>query len=149
MGLWSRMPEPPRRRTPAYHSTNDTANRTRYGRARGPTGASVVEIAAPGVGLELLAQGRREPPPVGDGHVGLDAAEPPHAGDDRRHGVVAEDEAQRQLRQRLRLAVQQLLERLGPLPHLPFAIALEVLAPEVAGGERAVGGDRAREPALV
>src|SRR5437773_1664073 len=152
MGLWSRTPEPPPRRTPTYHSTKDTANRTRYGRARssreGRRG-SVVEIAAPRVGLELLAQARREPPSVGDGHVGLDAAEPPHAGDHGGHRVVAQDEAQRQLRQRLRITVQQLLERLGPLPDLTLSVALEVLAPEIAGGERAVGGDRPREPALV
>src|SRR6188474_2401596 len=113
MGLWSRMPRPPRNRTPPYQSGNETATRIamasrrvrRSSAAAGVSSAAVsaIEVARPGVPAELLEQAPGQAPAVAGGGVGLDARDPPHAGDDRRHRVVTQAEAQGQLGQGSRL----------------------------------------------
>src|SRR5688572_29539473 len=124
MGLWSRSPCPPRSRIPPYQSGNETATRMARARARV---RSAIEVARPGVPAELLEQALRQAPAVAGGGVGLDARDPPHAGDDRRHRVVAQAEAEGELGQRGRLLSHQPAQPLHALVHLALAIASEVL----------------------
>src|SRR5688572_28977786 len=122
MGLWSRTPRPPRNRTPPYQSGNETATsiamaRIRVRRSSAAAGvstaaASAIEVARPGVPAELLEQAPGQAPAVAGGGVGLDARDPPHAGDHRRHRVVAQAETEGQLRQGGRLLAQQPAQRL-------------------------------------
>src|SRR5215470_6009968 len=119
MGLWSRSPLPPRSRSPAYQSGNDSASRTRYGAnaaraafiAPGSGGEASVEVAGPRVARELGPEGGTEAAAVARGRVRLDRDHAPHARDHGGDRVVAQAEAQRQLGQGPGLAPHDLLQR--------------------------------------
>jgi hypothetical protein len=98
------------------------------------------------VGVQLLAPPLVEALAVGDCEVALDVSLRAHAGDDGRHGWLAQYVAQGSLRD-LGLGDREIgRDPLNPFVYLAWAVAAEIVRAVIVFGELAVGLQRAVKP---
>src|SRR5918998_3284031 len=110
---------------------------------------SGVEVAHPAVGLELLDLIFGQSAAVPDGHVALHVGHRAYAGNHGRDGGVAENVAQGYLRYLVLGNPELRGHRSHPIVHVPFAVAPEVVVPEVALVEGCIRRDTSGQGTLV
>src|SRR5215211_6022330 len=108
-----------------------------------------VEVAVPAVALEYSHLVLREPLAVADGRVALDVTHGAHAGDDARHGGMAQDIAERYLGYVVLARPELGDDGLHALVDFLFAVAAEVVVAEIAFFEGDIGRDPARQGTLI